>query len=169
MRCYCSILLGFLVLPGCGSAVTGSSSHVSGNYDIDNPLDVTVDLGVLRQGESREYRCWLRNPTDRPLEIKRFTSSCECLIVSSDTQCVAPGKRALLTILFDGTHDADFTGSLAVKVGVVGPNEELIGQITADVEVAGTGEAVGARVGTRVSRPSVVISAKAGSLGPFPL
>lgn len=100
-----------------------------------NELRITVDFGVLRQGESAEHRCWLRNPTETPIEIKGFKSSCECVCVTSENEIVAPGERALLTICFDGTHDAEFTGSLGVTVGVEGPQGELIGHITADVEV----------------------------------
>jgi len=128
-----------------------------------NEIRINVDFGVLRQGESAEHRCWLRNQTQNPIEVSRFKSSCECVSVSSEADSIAPGERALLTVSFDGTHDAEFTGSLGVTVVVEGSHGESIGHITADVEVIGVAEGE-TSIGSKFWNRSITTGAETSSI-----
>jgi hypothetical protein len=100
------------------------------------PLERVVDFGVLRQGESREHRCWFENNSATRVTIEQITSSCNCVSIKADPKNIEPGARCLLTIQYDGEKDKHFTGSLGIVSDVMNETGNRIGRIRLRVEVA---------------------------------
>lgn len=64
--------------------------------------DGIVDLGEFEEREVQTREVFIRNVGDAPLEILKVFSTCSCTRVKYDSEPVAPGDSARLTVIFDG-------------------------------------------------------------------
>ncbi len=75
-----------------------------------------VSLGTLTQGHVGRGPVVVRNTTNEPILVERFSTECSCIRVTP-TSCMLPSAgRAELEVAFDPTESPEFRGDLAVGV-----------------------------------------------------
>ena len=130
------LLIGFTLLGCMGPTVppapkSGGASPISSGL----PLQGTIELGVVKQGESARLSVWITNKGQQAIEAATLKSSCECLSIDVSPQQIEAGKRALVNAHYDGAREPDFVGSLHIEVEVLDPAGKKVGEITVPVEV----------------------------------
>jgi len=75
-----------------------------------------VSLGTLTQGHAGRGRVVVRNTTNEPIRVERFSTGCSCIRVTPTSCSLPPGGRAELEVAFDPTESPEFRGDLAVGV-----------------------------------------------------
>lgn len=102
-----------IVLPfGCSENGISNEANVGGASFTGKSR---IDLGVIQQGGSAHYAFWLTNETAQGVELGEPSTSCDCLSVSISSSKLKRDERALVTVSYDGSEDATFTGGLAMK------------------------------------------------------
>jgi hypothetical protein len=124
-----------LLVSGCARSQKPAVDSTSSDGSMNQGFVIPVDLGVLHQGESREYRCWIDNGAASPSEIVRFDSMCECVTLRLQSVLVGPGRQRLLTIHYDGESDPDFAGSLGIIAVARNRKGHELGRVTIAVDV----------------------------------
>ena len=133
----------FLVLIGCGAGC-GQSQAFSNPAPVGNgnqrsgaslPIQETVDLGVVFQGQLTTFHQWIKNRSDQEILVERINVSCDCLSVQLSKKRIAPQGRVLVSFNYDGAKEPEFTGSLAIAVEFTGADRRKFGVITASIDV----------------------------------
>lgn len=71
----------------------------------------------MRNGEVRELTVEVLNVGQSPLEIAAVTTSCGCTSAFIDSETIAGGGRATLTIEYDsGAHGPGFAGEVERQI-----------------------------------------------------
>lgn len=137
-------LLAFPILIwGCSDApsatpVTPVTPVASGNNSATSakwPLQATIDLGVVRQGQVASLNFWLKNSGKSPIEVSKIQGSCECLELKLSQPLIEPGQRALAEARYDGAREPDFVGSLQIEVELLDAKATKVGQVNIPIEV----------------------------------
>lgn len=98
-------------------------------------MSATINLGVVRQGESVRHTAWLRNNSKTAVHITDIKKSCECLEVELAEKTIEPNQRTLVDVRYDGAKEPDFVGSLQIEVELLGDDQAPVGMIEVPVEV----------------------------------
>lgn len=130
------LLIGFTLL-GCMGPTPPPARQPGGNASTPSglPLQTTIELGVVKQGESARLSVWVTNKSKQAVDAATLKTSCECLSINVSPQQIEAGKRALVNAHYDGAKEPDFVGSLHIEVEVLDPAGKKIGEITVPVEV----------------------------------
>ena len=76
--------------PNTSTPVSVSKGRPS-NASSSLPIQATVDLGVIVQGESSSINQWVRNRSDKDVHAAKTEKSCECLDVRLSAKLVVSG------------------------------------------------------------------------------
>ena len=130
---------GVLLLGGCRpngatpQAVQGSEHSAKASSVL--PIQATVNLGVIFQGESSQIKQWLKNHSDKPIRIAQIFTSCECLEVHLSQLEIARGQKVLATFQYDGAKEPDFVGALQIEVTFADSDGNTVGRFNVPLEV----------------------------------
>lgn len=133
---YAGLLL--MLITGCpaNSGIARSPATSTTNRNTKPlPIQATIDLGVLYQGESAQSNRWITNQSDKPITIGKVQTSCECVNLQFDHQAIEAGEKALAHISYDGTKEPDFIGSLQVQITLTDSQDQTVGIVLVPVEV----------------------------------
>jgi len=97
-----------------------------------------TDLGLLTQGDRREFSVLLSNTHSDKVAIVRVQTSCPCLVAQNATFDIEPGKQALLALSFDLTKEPAFRGNLHVQFAGLSMLEEPVFFANVAVRVVGS-------------------------------
>lgn len=130
------LLIGFTLL-GCMGPTPPPAPRSNGASAISSglPLQATIELGVVKQGESARLSVWVTNKGKQTIEAATLKSSCECLSIDVSPQQIEAGQRSLVNAHYDGTKEPDFVGSLHIEVEVLDPAGKKVGEFTVPIEV----------------------------------
>lgn len=73
----------------------------------------TFNFGTIKQGKKVQYEFKIKNSGDEPLQIKKLEAACGCTAVKPSTSVIAPGKSAVIDVIFDS---ATFSGKVVKSV-----------------------------------------------------
>lgn len=99
------------------------------------PLQATIELGVVRQGQVASLNVWLKNAGKSAVEVSKIQTSCECLELKLSQLLIEPGQRALAQVRYDGAREPDFVGSLQIEVELLDDKATKVGQVNIPIEV----------------------------------
>ncbi len=126
-----ALVILLLLFSGC----TGRKSSVDPVATTPPSIRATIDLGVIIQGKSCAMNRWIRNDGDHPIHIVKIDKSCDCLDIRLSRSQLAPGERTLAYCSYDGSHELDFVGSLAIVVTLYDKKGSELGVINVPIEV----------------------------------
>lgn len=79
--------------------------------------DTNADLGIVVNGEVREFATEVQNAGREPLIIEAVTTSCGCTSATVEPDTIPAGGTGVLSITYDsGAHGPDFAGSVRRQV-----------------------------------------------------
>ena len=126
--------LGAWVPMGCSRDISKPTVKPSGTSAL-LPIQDTVDLGILFQGESTVFDRWLKNTSGREVHVDKIEKSCECVDMKLSKSHLAPGERVLGVFTYDGNKELDFVGALAIEISLLDVEGNKAGRIEVPVEV----------------------------------
>jgi hypothetical protein len=116
-----------------GLALTACSR---GQPDINLP-EPQVDIGLVVNGEIRNFETIIQNNGQGDLIIEAVTTSCGCTSAEVVPSVIPAGERGTLTIRFDsGAHGPDEVGSVTRQVFIAtnDPDQsEIVFSFTAEI------------------------------------
>lgn len=99
------------------------------------PIEATIHLGVIVQGESTTFKQWVSNKGDKPVHVANIYTSCECVNLRLSKSQIAPGERVIALCSYDGKKEPDFLGSLLIEITISDENGNKVGRIEVPLEV----------------------------------
>ncbi|MBS0202540.1 MAG: DUF1573 domain-containing protein [Planctomycetes bacterium] len=131
-----SALIGFSLL-GCTSPTAPPVPQRDGTAPVATgyPVQATIELGVVKQGESARLSVWVTNKGTQAVEATTLKTSCECLSIELSQPKIGAGERVLAHAHYDGAKEPDFVGSLHIEVELLDPAGKKIGEIAVPIEV----------------------------------
>lgn len=133
-----SYAIVMLVISSCSQGFPAIAPSVGGSPKKSQallPLQATIDLGVVIQGNSVELRSWVKNQSDKSVQVSIIESSCECLELKLSQKQVEPGERVLAHARFDGAREPAFVGALQIEVQLFDEKGMKTGKIEIPIEV----------------------------------
>ena len=133
--------LACLVLtPMAGCSSNPESTRASVNSSArpkteSSPIQATIDLGVIYQGESAGTNRWVQNQSDKSIRIEKIETSCECVSLKFSKDEISPGEKILAQVSYNGEKEPDFVGALQIQVTLLDDNRHNVGIIQVPVEV----------------------------------
>lgn len=94
-----------------------------------------IALGVLTPGHSAQTTVTIRNQTSEAVMVRRFETTCPCILVTPVPIRVGPRGTASLVVTFDPKAEPDFRGSLSVDVVGYADDGGRVLRATADIDV----------------------------------
>lgn len=130
--------LALTPMAGCSSnsESTRASVNSSAKPQTDaSPIQATIDLGVIYQGEPAGTNRWIQNQSNKSIRIEKIETSCECVNLKFSKEEISPGEKVLAHVSYDGAKEPDFVGALQIQVTVLDDNRHNVGIIQVLVEV----------------------------------
>ncbi|MFO0812129.1 MAG: DUF1573 domain-containing protein [Gemmatales bacterium] len=121
-----SFLAAIVTMASCQPAVvqpqtvpTQTRAAVSGPISLDHPV---IDLGKVRQGETKPFSVMVRNHTDKLLSFQGFRSTCSCSNLQAVQKELQSGGEAKVEGVFRGQGAyGSFNRSIEIQWGDVKP------------------------------------------------
>lgn len=130
------IVCASMILVGCeGSTERSRQQTIVPAAGV--PIQKTMDLGVLVQGESTQFRQWIRNESEHQVEVTNIEKSCDCIDVKIAESRIASRDKTLVVVTYDSSKEPDFTGGLVIEVSLWDAKRTQVGKISVPVEVIG--------------------------------
>lgn len=123
MAAHLPIIVAILLLSGCSKdqPITIRKESLSGssvltiNIGSQQP-NVTMNLGEVASAYSGRKKLLLVNDSRAPVQLDRFSTSCECMQVEGLPVTIPPSGQKEIVVSTDLSHEANFMGKLAVEV-----------------------------------------------------
>lgn len=107
------ILIGTVLAASCRQPSDATPSAPSSMMTV---TPSRVNLGNIPQGRVSFQAVLLRNSAQRPIEVTRWQTSCECISVMPDAVRLNSGEEEYVEIRCDPSHNPEFVGDLGVQV-----------------------------------------------------
>ncbi len=124
----------FAFFPAVAWLAAGPTSH---GVEVSPSL---VDLGVLQQGERREFTVLLNNRRNETVAVERMAASCPCLEAAEGRYVLAPRDELSLPLDLDLSKEPEFTGPLLIELRGWTALEEVAFVVRIELRVVPNGD-----------------------------
>lgn len=143
-RTYVALWLAATLAPviGCGPAgpvvsLAPAAGTQPPSSELAYPLFVapTISLGKINIGGTASRSAVVVNAANHVVRVDSIRSSCPCVRVEPATFELPPGQSQDLKITADMSDEVEFTGGLGVRVELLGPGKQKLGEFQVDLDV----------------------------------